>query len=292
MPMPPLRHLLSTALLLLTCSVMAQNRPAAPRRAEPPASCLVSEFRGMALSTHDVLERGKQATEWMRRNASACSDEQLRLINSNRSAWLGTADSPQLMGLIEGALEARFKNKPELLAQMFASAPPRVAANETTRAGDLAPRPAPVVAPGTPAAVGTQVVVPMPGSPGAVPGNAPPAGQPLKPPEVGKHFNDTLRSAVREYFTANRGNGACPPGVILKSGRCEAAQSERSWKLGQALPGALTTKELPAPLLEKLGPTPAGHSYVQVDGDLLLINSATRTVIDSVLDLGQVAPKA
>lgn len=290
--MSPLRTLLSTVLLLLCVSALAQNRPAAPRRAEPPANCLVSEFRGMALGTHDVIERGKQATEWMRRNASACSDEQLRLINSNRSAWLGTADSPQMMGLIEGALEARFKNKPELLAQMFVSAPPRPASNETTRAGDLAPRPAPVVAPGTPAAVGTQVVVPMAGGPGAVPGGAPPGGGATKPPEVGKHFSDLLRGSVREYFTANRGSGACPPGVILKAGRCEAAQSERAWKLGQTLPGSVTPKELPAPLLEKLGPAPAGHSYVQVDGDLLLINSATRAVVDSVLDLGQVPPKA
>lgn len=289
-----LRFLLAPALLLLAVSTLAQNRPATPRQAQPAPNCLVSDFRGMALGTHDVAERGRLAVDWMRRNASACSEEQLRLINSNRSAWLGTADTPQMMGIMDGALEARLKNRPEMLAQMFASAPPRPASNETTRAGDLAPRPAPVVAPGTPAVVGAPpVVVQMPpGAPGGAGPNANPApGQAAKPPEVGKYFSDKLRSAVREHFTANRGSGACPPGVVLKGGRCEAAQSERTWKLGQPLPAALSPKEPPAALLEKLGPAPTGHSHVQVDADLLLINSANRTVVDAVMDLGQVAPK-
>jgi hypothetical protein len=258
----------------------------------------------MALGTHDVAERGRQATEWLRRNASACSEDQLRLLNSNRSAWMGTADTPQLMGLMEGALEARLKNQPEKLLQMFASAPQRASGSETMRAGELAPRPAPVVT-GTPAVVtAAPPPVPVPGAaagqPGAMP--PPPGGSPGSPtnpniptppkaPEVGKHFSTALRGAVRDHFTANRGNGPCPPGVVLKSGRCEAALSERAWKLGQPLQSGQSPKELPATLQEKLGPAPAGHRYVQLDADLLLINNDTRVVVDAVLDLGQVAPK-
>ena len=43
---------------------------------------------------------------------------------------------------------------------------------------------------------------------------------------------------------------------------------------------------------QRFGPPPAGHSYVQIEGDLLLIQTATRTVVDAVLDLGQVPPRA
>lgn len=295
--------------LLLSCSAWAQTRPAAPRPAAPAANCLVSEFRSMALGMHDVAERGRQATEWLQRNASACTEEQLGLIRSNRSAWMGTADSAQIMGLVDGALEARLKNHPEKLARMFAAGPQRVSGGDTLRAGDLAPRPAPVVA-GTPAVVTAApqpvplpvpvpVPVPAAGARGAMlpaqanPGNlaAPANLAALKPPEVGKHFSAALRGAVREHFTANRGNSACPPGVILKSGRCESPLSERAWKLGQPLPDGQSPKELPATLQEKMGPAPAGHRYVQLDADLLLISNDTRVVVDSVLDLGQVAPK-
>jgi Ni/Co efflux regulator RcnB len=118
------------------------------------------------------------------------------------------------------------------------------------------------------------------------------ATPPTKPPEVGRHFDDKLRTAVRDHFTANRGSGPCPPGLIQKNSRCESPQSERAWKPGQPLPAQLTPRDLAAPLLAALGPAPAGHSYVQVDGDLLLINTASRVVIDAVLDLGQIAPRA
>ena len=34
----------------------------------------------MALGTHELKERAAKASEWLRRHASACSDDQLRLI--------------------------------------------------------------------------------------------------------------------------------------------------------------------------------------------------------------------
>jgi Ni/Co efflux regulator RcnB len=308
--MPTHRHLLIPALwLLLACAALAQNRPAPARAVAPAPNCLVSEFRAMALGTHDVAERGQRAADWMRRNAADCSEEQLRVLSANRAAWLGTADSTQLMATIDGALEARLKNRPELLAQMFGSSPARVAASETLRAGELAPRPAPVVAAGTPAVVAAAPQVVVAGTAPAMPAGAAPrpssatpsvpaAGSTPNPPgaskapEMGKYFDDKLRGAVREHFTANRGSGACPPGVTLKSGRCESPQSERAWKQGQPLPATLSAKDLPAALQKALGPAPAGHAYVQVDADLLLINTSTRVVVDAVMDLGQVPPKA
>jgi hypothetical protein len=288
--------------LLAAVSVQAQTppRPAArpqARPAEPAPNCLVSEFRALALSTHDLNERGSKAADWLRRNASACSEEQLRIIHANRTNWLGNAESVQLTVQIEGALENRLKNRPEQLAQLFGAAPrPSPAASETMRAGELAPRPAPVVGPGTPAVVqGAAVVVPAAaatatpgGTPPPRPGSPPPAD---KKPEQGKYFEPALRKAVQDYFTANRGDGPCPPGVVLKSGRCESPTTSRSWKIGQALPASASPKELPARLLEALGAVPKGHNYALVDGDILLIADEGKTVIDAVLDLGQVAPR-
>ncbi len=309
MPLP--RALLALTCLLLAGSVLAQTRPnaAARRPAEPAPNCLLSEFRAMALGTHDLAERGKKAMEWLKINSSNCTEEQLRLLNANRTLWLGNADSIELMGTIDGALEKRLKDKPEQLARMFGAAPPppRPAGDDTMRSGTLAPRPAPVVQPGTPAVVALPPTVvaaapgmPLPAQPGMQPrppGVLPGApGTPLppgaRPPEVGKHFDDRLRSAVRDFFTANRGSGPCPPGLMLKNARCESPLAERPWKLGQPLPAQASPKDAPPQLLEKLGPPPAGHGYVQLDGDLLLIHLASRTVVDAVLDLGQVPPKA
>jgi hypothetical protein len=125
-----------------------------------------------------------------------------------------------------------------------------------------------------------------------VPVGSAPAASADRKPEPGKFFDPALRKTVQDYFTANRGNGPCPADLILKAGRCESATATRSWRIGQPLPAGLTTKPLPARLLEALGAVPKGHSYIQVEGDLLLIADDTKTVVDSVLDLGQIAPRS
>ncbi len=303
--MPRLSLTALTWLVLTASGLQAQTpaparpaaRPQPARAAEPPPNCLVTEFRALALNTHDLKERAEKASEWLRRHGPACSEDQLRILYANRANWLGNADSMQLTMQIEGALENRLKGKPDQLAQLF-GAPPRPAApgSETTRAGDLAPRPGPVVAPGTPAVVQAApvVAVAVPAgaaaatNPGTSPGS-PPAG---KPPEPGKFFDPALRKSVQDYFTANRGNGPCPADLILKGGRCESPSANRNWKIGQPLPANLSTKTLPPRLLEALGVPPRGHSYVQVEGDLLLIADDSKMVVDSVLDLGQIAPRS
>jgi len=79
--------------------------PAAP--AEPRPVCVVAEFKGIGLHTHDPQERSVKAAQWLQRNGSACSLAQAITITSNRSAWLGTADTPMLMASIEGMVESR-----------------------------------------------------------------------------------------------------------------------------------------------------------------------------------------
>jgi hypothetical protein len=64
-----------------------------------------------------------------------------------------------------------------------------------------------------------------------------------------------------------------PPGQLKK------------WQRGQALPGDLRYNELPPDIYRRLAPLPAGHRYVTIAGDVLIIATATRMVIDAVEDL-------
>ena len=75
--------------------------------AEPRPVCVVAEFKGIGLHTHDPQERSVKAAQWLQRNGTACSLAQAITITSNRSAWLGTADTPMLMASIEGMIESR-----------------------------------------------------------------------------------------------------------------------------------------------------------------------------------------
>ena len=83
--------------------------------------CLVAEFRTMALKTHDVGQRVERVEAWLRKNGNSCTKQQLDAIKNNRSAWLGAADSPEVMGIIDGMLEAKISSNPELMAQFYES---------------------------------------------------------------------------------------------------------------------------------------------------------------------------
>lgn len=106
------------------------GQPTAPAQATPPAQaarpaaaggCLVAEFKTVTLSQNDVDQRIRQAQDWLLRNIGRCSTEQLSAIRSNSPSWLGHALTPQLSGLIEGAIEAKASNSPALMAQLYES---------------------------------------------------------------------------------------------------------------------------------------------------------------------------
>ena len=81
------------------------NLPAAP--AEPRAVCVVAEFKGIGLHSHDPLERSAKASQWLQRNGKACTLAQAITIKSNRATWLGTAETPMVMASIESMVESR-----------------------------------------------------------------------------------------------------------------------------------------------------------------------------------------
>jgi hypothetical protein len=101
--------------------VPAQASAKAPAKAPAASACLVAQFKTLALGVSDQAQRTQQAEDWLVRNIARCTPEQLSAIKSNSAAWLGTALTPALWGLIEGAIEARISGNPALMGQLYES---------------------------------------------------------------------------------------------------------------------------------------------------------------------------
>ena len=122
--------------------------------AKPAAdgACMVAEFKTLALSQEDVVLRNRQAQAWLQRNVARCTPEQLSAIKGNSPMWLGTALTPELAGLFEGAIEARMAGNPALMGQLYESLGKEGTASVSTTKNPAAR--APVVQP--------PVVMPLP----------------------------------------------------------------------------------------------------------------------------------
>ena len=73
--------------------------------AEQP--CLISDFKHLALSTHDQIEREKLALVWLKKVGPSCSLEKIIIIRNNRANWMGTADTLEINILVETLLERK-----------------------------------------------------------------------------------------------------------------------------------------------------------------------------------------
>ena len=82
--------------------------------------------------------------------------------------------------------------------------------------------------------------------------------------------------------------GHCPPGLAKKGLDCQPpGQARKAYALGQPLPPKVTFYELPPQVAVHLGAPPAGHRFVRVAADILLIAVGTGMVIDAIEDLGR-----
>ncbi len=111
--------LLSSVLALLLSA--GGGMPAASAQPAAGRGCLVAEFKTLSLSLDDVAVRTRRAQAWLLQNISRCSSEQLSAIKSNSPSWLGHALTPELAGLIEGAIEAKISGNPALMGQLYES---------------------------------------------------------------------------------------------------------------------------------------------------------------------------
>jgi hypothetical protein len=95
------------------------------------------------------------------------------------------------------------------------------------------------------------------------------------------------REVIQEYL--KKGNQRnCPPGLAKKNNGCLPPGIAKKYNIGRPLPEGVAFSSLPPDLLKLLYPAPYGHQYVQVDKDILLINQATKDVIDAVTLLSAV----
>jgi hypothetical protein len=90
-------------------------------------------------------------------------------------------------------------------------------------------------------------------------------------------FTELERQIIHEFFGVgySGGQGDLPPGLRKQL-------DERG-----TLPPGLSGRPLPPGLTDRLGPAPAGYQRIIVDDDVLLIEAATRLVVDAVLDVAR-----
>jgi Ni/Co efflux regulator RcnB len=103
---------------------------------------------------------------------------------------------------------------------------------------------------------------------------------------IGAYFGGTQRQAVYDYYGPDVRAGHCPPGLAKKNNGCMPPGQAKKWAMGRPLPSDLTYYAVPPTLVARLGPPPAGHKYVRVASDILLITIGTSMVVDAIQDLG------
>lgn len=100
-------------------------------------------------------------------------------------------------------------------------------------------------------------------------------------------FDDRNRSVIYNYYGAQMSSGKCPPGLAKKNNGCMPPGQAKKWAMGRPLPGDAVRYPLPRDLLMRLPAPPAGHEYVRVASDILLIAVGTGMVLDAIEDLGR-----
>ncbi|MEZ5614070.1 MAG: RcnB family protein [Rhodocyclaceae bacterium] len=99
-------------------------------------------------------------------------------------------------------------------------------------------------------------------------------------------FGEQHRRIIAEYYGGQPHAGKkCPPGLARKNNGCMPSGLAKKWGLGRPLPVDMAYYELPHDLILRLPPPPAGHRYVRIAADILLITVGTSMVLDAVEDL-------
>lgn len=104
---------------------------------------------------------------------------------------------------------------------------------------------------------------------------------------VNAYFGDRERRVVRDYYADEFRGGNCPPGLAKKHNGCMPPGLAKKWSIGHRLPDDVIFYDLPAEVVVRLGVPPAGHKYVRVAADILLIAVGTSMVVDAVEDLSR-----
>ncbi len=99
------------------------------------------------------------------------------------------------------------------------------------------------------------------------------------------YFNDQQRVVMRQYYEESFRSGHCPPGLAKKKNGCLPPGQAKKWSKGKPLPRDVIYYDLPPRVVVSLGAPPAGHKYVRIATDILLIAIGTGMVVDALGDL-------
>lgn len=105
--------------------------------------------------------------------------------------------------------------------------------------------------------------------------------------KIGSYFDDRRREAVHDYYREQFRAGNCPPGLAKKRNGCMPPGQARKWAIGKPLPQGVEYHEVAPEVVVKIGQPPAGHRYVQVAADILLMAVGTGMIVDAIEDLGK-----
>ncbi|WP_372657834.1 hypothetical protein [Hydrogenophaga sp.] len=105
--------------------------------------------------------------------------------------------------------------------------------------------------------------------------------------QIGGYFGEPQRVAVRDYYAPRLRGAKCPPGLAKKHNGCQPPGQAKKWRVGQPLPAAVVYYPVPHAVSVQIGLPPAGHKYVRVAADILLIAVGTGMVIDAIEDLSR-----
>lgn len=123
---------------------------------------------------------------------------------------------------------------------------------------------------------------------GSKPAHEPAASAAQVRVRIGAYFGEQHRLVVRQDHQRMVRAGHCPPGLAKKGSGCmPPGQAGKAYQIGRPLPPGVTYHELPPVLAVQLGAPPAGHRFVRVAADILLIAVGTGLVIDAIEDLGR-----
>ena len=104
---------------------------------------------------------------------------------------------------------------------------------------------------------------------------------------VSIQFDTRQQTVVREYYGTEFKAGHCPPGLAKKKNGCMPPGQAKKWRHGAPLPRDVVFYDLPPKLVVEIGLPPAGHRYVRVANDILLIAVGTGMVLDAIEDLSR-----
>ena len=281
-------------------------------------SCVIAEFRHLALIHHDPLERQNKAIDWLKSNGSFCSAMQMSILISSKASLLGTSDSVTLGAVIDSIIEKKLGGDHVAVSRYYrpeVQGPSRgredAAPAKTTESG---PAPGGTVAAAGVGSAPTVVAVagaPAPGAMSAATGTPnininmggvkppeedmsrklPLPSEPMFvfPPEFGmpilNYFGKIRRQFVRSFFMETLSPGKCPEGMNWRNDACEVG-FKTAWKFGEKLPPGTKTFPVEPKLVEKLNFDP-GYTFVRVGGDILALERDTGKVADAVLNLGK-----